>query len=126
MALSGSIVLKNNAAANTTFTENRRNGYRVERLDEATSLQLPSRLVIDHSITKSGGITSNRHLIQVATVEADGAGGTATTVVNLTISIPTNAPGSAAAKNALAYIVSMLQTTGAANATFDDILQNQS
>lgn len=126
MALSSTLTLKNNALADKVFTENKRNGYRAERLREDTSLQMPALMVIDHSTTNGNGIASNRHLIQVAVTESDGNGGKAVTVVNLTISIPSNAPSSAAAKDAVATIANLLLTAGATNATFDDVLQNQS
>lgn len=127
MALSSSLVLKDNAAANVTFTENRRNGYRVERLDVATSTAVPRKLVVDHSTTTGPkGILNDRHLIQVTSAELDASGNLATTVVNLTISIPRNASGSTPAKHCLAAIASLLMTTGAANVNFDAVLQNQS
>lgn len=127
MSLLASLPLNNNAAVAKTFVENRRSGYRVERLRSDTSLATPCLLVIDHSVTKSNGVPANRHLIQVATVESDGNGGKATVVVNLTISIPTTAPnGIALAKDALAFISDLTQGAGGASAEFDAILQNQS
>lgn len=127
MSLASQLVLKDNAAANITFTENRRNGYRVERLDVATSTAVPRKLVVDHSTTNGPkGILNDRHLIQATSAELDASGNLATTVVNLTISIPRNASGSTPAKHCLAAIASLLMTTGAANSSFDAVLQNQS
>lgn len=126
MALSSSLALANNAGTTITFVENKRTGFRVERLNGATTLQLPSRLVVDHSTTGKDKTLADRHLIQIATTESDGNGGTATTVVNLTISVPRSATSSTAAKDAVCALAKLLLTTNAANATFDAILQNQS
>lgn len=127
MALTSNLSLNNNAAAAKTFNENKRSGSRVERLRSDTTLALPSRLVIDHSVTNGGGVTSDRHLIQVATTESDGNGGTGTTIVNLTISVPRTVSAAATtAKDAVAFICDLLQDAGAANAAFTSILQGES
>lgn len=125
MAFSSSVVFKNNAAANITFVETKRAGQRVERLHSGTTLQLPTRLIFDHSVVNGANGLMDRHLLQVTSTETAGDG-TATTVVNLTISIPRNAPNLTKAKDAIAYLCDMLLTTGVANASFDAIARGES
>lgn len=128
MSLASSLTLKDNAQANRTFVENKRMGFRVERIDTASTFNTPKMLIVDHSMTGPKGKESYRHLIQMTTVGADAAGTTpTTTIVNLTISCPKNDPSTATyAKDMLAEIVSMLTTAGACNATFDSLMLNQS
>lgn len=127
MALPSSLQTKDNAQVLQTFVENKRSGLRVERLKSTSSLQFPHLLVIDHSKTGTKGRESYRHLLQVAIVESDGNGGSCTTIVNLTVSVPVNLPvASTAPKDGLAYLADLLTDAGAANTVFDAILQNQS
>lgn len=127
MSLAANLSLNNNSASAKAFNENKRSGSRVERLRTDTTLALPCRLVIDHSVTKSNGIESDRHLIQVATVESDGNGGTGTSIVNVTLSVPRNvATAQATVKDAFAFIADLLHDSAAANAAFASILQGES
>lgn len=121
-----SLVLKDNALADKTFTGLTTSGSRVVRLDTSTTSAFPRKLTIDHSVVNSktqGKV--NRHLVQVTAVESDGASGKWETVVNLTISYPDLAT-SLQAKHALAIICDLLQDAGAANAAFDSIVRGES
>lgn len=126
MAFSSDLVLKDNAAVNKTFTVIKTSGQRVERFDTSTTTALPRKLVLDHSVVNSKTVKSDRHLIQVAAAESDGAGGSLVTIVNLTITIPTAATSNLGAKHAFAFIADMLQDAGAANAAFDQLTRGES
>lgn len=126
MAFSSSIVLKDNAGTNRSFVELKRAGSRVERLDTATTPQLPKRFIIDHSIVNTANGVTDRHLLQMAQTVNDVTGKPVTTVVNLTISVPRTAPDMNPAKHAIAALADMLLTTGVCNTSFDAILRGES
>lgn len=126
MAFSSNLVLKDNAAADKTFTAIKTSGQRVERFDTSTTTALPRRLVIDHSVVNSKTTKADRHLVQVTAVESDGAGGILTTIVNLTMTIPTACADHTAAKHCFAFIADLLQDAGAANVAFDQLTRGES
>lgn len=128
MSFTSDLVLKNNAAANKTFTVvgGGNGSSRVVRLDTASTTALPRKMTIDHSVVNSASGKSDRHLVQVTAAESDGNGGTLTTVVNLTITIPQKCADHSQAKDAIAFIFDLLQDAGAANAAFDQLTRGES
>lgn len=125
--LPDSLTTKNNAQTASTFVGVKASNMRRERILSTANLTYPTMLVTDHSKTGPKGNESYRHLLQASVVESDGNGGTVTTVVNLTISVPTRLPvASTAPKDCVAYITSLILAAGATNTVFDSVLQNQS
>lgn len=94
------------------------------RLDTASTLSEPKKLVIKHSTSGSGANIVDRHLIQVSNTQLDSAGVPRTAVVNLTMAVPRNAAvAQSDVEDAIANIVSLVSnhafsaTTGFTNNT---------
>lgn len=100
-------------------------GAATERLNVATDLSNPEKLVIKHQVTgseKSGNLT-DRHLIQLSRVERDSDGLPHNCVVNLTISVPRNGLFSVAeVERQVSLMANLFFATDISTA----ILQNQS
>lgn len=78
--------------SNVTFNKIRQAAQEAERLDAATTLSDPQKLVIKHQTSGSekAGNLIDRHLVSFSRVERDSSGNAAAAVVNLTISVPRN------------------------------------
>jgi hypothetical protein len=126
MSLSADLVLKNEAAANRTFTPINVSGTSCTRLDGATSLQLPTKVVISHNTSGAGEDLVDRHLVQASRVENDANGVPFTTIVNLTLAVPRKSASNTTAYDLVSFIKDLMDTTGAKSADFDKILQGQS
>lgn len=125
--LGDSIVLKDEAAANHTFvTVGSPNGTAITRIDQATTLSAPRKMVVSHSTSGSGLNLVDRHLIQFTEVELDAAGNPFTTIVNFTIARPRRATGNTTVYNLVSYLKDAIDTEGAHSALIDQILQGQS
>lgn len=126
MSLSESIVLANEADANRTFVTTIVDKTSVTRLDEATTLQTPTKLVISHNTSGSGDSLADRHLIQATRVTLDSNDVPMTTVVNLTISQPRRAASNADVLDLVSFIKELIDNAGNASDALVDILQGQS
>lgn len=126
MALTADLVLKNEAAANRTFTTVSVNGANVTRLDSATTIQQPTKMVINHTTSGSGDDLVDRHLIQFSRTELDANGLRFTTIVNLTMAVPRRSSSNTAVKDLVSFIKDLVDTAGVASADLDKILQGQS
>jgi hypothetical protein len=96
-----------------------------DRLNSATSLSDPEKLVIKHSVSGSekGGNLVDRHLVSFSRVERDEDGKAHQCTVNVTIAVPRNGLFSTAeVTRQLALASNFLHTSGITAA----ILQNQS
>lgn len=126
MALTADLVLKNEAAASRTFTTVNVNGTGVTRLDSATTIQLPTKMIVNHTQSGAGDAVVDRHLVQFSRTELDANGMPYTTVVNLTMAVPRRSVGNVTVKDLLAHIKDLIDTGGVASADVDKILQGQS
>jgi hypothetical protein len=107
------------------FVVTSRAGSSCERLNDATTLSDPEKLVIKHQVTgteKQGNLV-DRHLVQLSRVERDSDGVAHACVVNVTMSVPRNGLFSTAeVTRQVAILANLLFDTGMTAA----ILQNQS
>lgn len=126
MSLSATLSLKNEAASAKSFVTTNVTNNKVDRLDGATSLSLPTRLVINHQTSGSGATLTDRHLIQASRTELDAANVPYTTVVNLTIAMPRRSVSTASALDLVSFIKDLIDTGGVASADLASILQGQS
>lgn len=126
MSLASTLSLKNEAAAARSFVSTIVNGQSVTRLDSATTLQTPTKLMISHNTSGSGDSLADRHLIQATRVDLDANGLPMTTIVNLTLAVPRRATSNTTVKDLLSFIKDLVDTGGAASADLDAILQGQS
>jgi hypothetical protein len=126
MSLTADLVLKNEAAASRTFTPVNVAANGITRLDAATTLAEPTRMVINHTTSGKGDSLIDRHLIQFTRTELDANDVPYTTIVNLTIANPRKATGSATVKDLLSFLKDLIDTAGVASADVDKILQGQS
>jgi|SwirhirootsSR3_FD_contig_123_54177_length_2123_multi_4_in_2_out_0_2 hypothetical protein len=100
------------------------------RIDIASTLALPAVLNIKHSVTGKPPLLTDRHLIQISkTIPA--AIGTATCVVNLTITVPRDAAvTSTVVHDVLANLIDLLLDGGlstlATSANIDALLRGES
>lgn len=126
MSLASTLTLKNEAAASRSFVTTVVNGQSCTRLDSATTLQNPTKLVISHNTSGKGESLCDRHLIQATRVEPDAQGIPMTTVVNLTIAVPRRAVSNTTAYDLVSFIKDLVDTSGVKSADLDAILQGQS
>lgn len=126
MSLAATLALKNEAAASRSFVTTIVNGQSVTRLDAATSLQTPTKVVITHSTSGNGDSLSDRHLIQATRVDLDANGVPMTTVVNFTISVPRRSASNTTVYDLVSFIKDLVDTGGVKSADLDAILQGQS
>lgn len=126
MSLSADLVLKNEAAASRTFTTVSVNGSKVDRIDSATTIQQPTKMVINHTTSGSGDSLTDRHLVQFSRTELDANGLPFTTIVNLTIAVPRRSTSTTTANDLVSFIKDLVDTAGAASADLGKILQGQS
>ncbi|DAD50295.1 coat protein [ssRNA phage Zoerhiza.4_26] len=126
MSLAASLTLKNEAASNRTFVETIVQPNGRTRLDSATSLQTPTKLVISHSTSGTGDGLVDRHLIQATRVELDSNGVPFTTIVNLTIAVPRKSTSNTTVYDLVSFIKDLIDTGGVKSADLDAILLGQS
>jgi hypothetical protein len=91
MAFAADIVLRDNAAADKTFSSRNTDGSRVERIDQASTAMEPRILVIDHRRAGKSGTPEYRdeHLVQFKVTKKDAVTGKLYTgFANLTIGVP--------------------------------------
>lgn len=91
MAFTADVVLRDNAAADKTFSTRMTKDQRVERIDQASTPQEPRLLVLDHRRVGKAGTVEYRdeHLIQLKVSKKDATTGKIHTgFINVTIGQP--------------------------------------
>jgi hypothetical protein len=77
MAFATDVVLRDNAAADKTFSSRTTSGSRVERIDQASTPAEPRLLIIDHRRVGKSGTPEYRdeHLVQLKVTKKDAVTG---------------------------------------------------
>lgn len=130
MAFSADVVLRDNAAADKTFSTRSTNGSRVERIDQASSSMEPRLLVIDHRRAGKAGTPEYRdeHLVQLKVTKKDAVTGKLYTgFINVTFGVPVDG---IVTRTEMDHLISFLKsaTNGflTATANIDKILRSES
>jgi hypothetical protein len=87
MSFSDTQTLDDQSGDDLTFVLISRDGTGTTRLDNATTLALPGKLVIKHSTSGKGSSAIDRHLVQV-TKTVDATPAPVDLVINFTLAVP--------------------------------------
>lgn len=90
----GDLTLRDNAAADKTFTARQMSGQLVERIDTSTTAQEPRTCTINHRRVGQKGTPAERdeHLVQLKVSKKDTDGKLYTGYINVTFGVPVSGP----------------------------------